>query len=1073
LLLIDFFTKTLLKLLHMKRLLIFILVLASISSNGQIDNEFWFGAPDLTEGTQFESRRDSTIYLVFSSFSNETEIEILQPANLSFEPLIVNLPPNSTERVNLGEFLSLIETKPANQVLNTGLLIRANEPITAYYEVGGANNTDIFALKGKNSLGTEFRTPFQTEFQNNQTLSGNSYIPPPRAGFIVMATRDTTVVEITPSIDILGHTAGIPFTVQLDRGQTYYCEAIDNAPESKPGGTLIVSNKEITVTVKDDMIDVEPSGDGGADVIGDQLIASAFLGTDHVAIRGDLVGQHERVVICATVDGTVVNIEDIADPIELNAGDQYLYELVEDAAFITSTENIAVFQVSGQGDQIAGAAIPTLGCTGSNRVGFVRGGPRPFFLNITIRAGAEDQFELNGDPNLVPASAFTEVPGSAGEYVFARIEFSQADIPVGEAHVLTNFSEELFHLATMNGNQASCNYGYFSAFAYLNIGTSAEVCLNDSLILDAGPGKTSYEWNTGEETQSIIVTEPGTYYVDVFSGSDCFASDTVDVFYYEPPVDIGPNDTICDGTSTTLSVDGNYLFNWNTGANTNSIETDTAGIYWVEVTDFQGCAFRDSIQIEVSPRPETPEVFGETEYCQGETIQLTMGDFEDANYRYILPSGEITFNQNLTIDNAQPGDAGQYQGYYVVDGCETFTDTVNVVVLESPQFSLGDDISVCEDIAVVLDPGDVDGTYEWQDGSSDPTFTPAESGTYFLGISNEIGCTTTDTVEVEFRPLPPAPELNIPTSYCIGDEITIELEGNPDAVFTLSVPGIPTFIGGPDGTFVVESAELAQTGTITLSAELEGCVSETTSLDIVVHPNPDFELINDTIICEGDEILLMGPAGMDSYSWSTGETSESIFTNAPEVSLDIIDTNGCIASASTTITSQSPDADFIILPDTVFNPGTILNFNDLSQPGLFNIDSWMWNFGNGDIASVQNPDYAYEESGVFTVTLVITDEIGCQDAATSHVFSTFQFTVPDGFSPNGDGKNDEFEILGLETIDGTQVQIFNRWGGVVFESNNYKPGNFWDGDNLPDGTYFYVITLPNEEAISGDVTIVR
>jgi len=1058
--------------MHMKRALILLFVLLSLSSFGQIDNEFWFGAPDLTMGRQGESRRDSTIYLVFSSFNNPTEIEILQPANLSFEPVIVNLDPNSTDRINLGEFLSLIETKPANQVLNTGLLIRADNPITAYYEVGGANNTDIFSLKGKNSLGTEFYTPFQTEFQNNQTLGGQPYIPPPRAGFVVMATRDTTIVEITPSIDILGHPAGETFTVELERGQTYYCEAVDGTPEAKPGGTRIVSNKEITVTVKDDMIDVEPEGDGGADVIGDQLIAGEFLGTDHVAIRGDLIGQHERVVICATVDGTEVTIQDVPDPILLDAGEQFMYELIEEAAFITSNENIAVFQVSGQGDQIAGAAIPTLGCTGSNQIGFVRGGPRPFFLNITIRAGAEDQFELNGDPSLVPASAFSEVPGSDGEYVFARIEFSQAQIPVGQAHVLTNFSDELFHLATMNGNQASCNYGYFSAFAYLNIGSSAEVCLNDSLVLDAGPGKTSYQWSTGEETQSIVVDEPGTYYVDVFSGTDCFASDTVVVFYYEPPIDLGPNDTICDGTSTILTIEGNYLFNWNDGSINDSLVVDTAGIYWVEVSDFQGCSYRDSIQIDVSPRPETPEVFGETQYCQGETIALSMGDFEDANYRYILPSGQLTFNQNLIIENAQLSDAGLYQGYYVVDGCETFTDSVVISVLESPQFTLGDDISVCEDSVVVLDPGDVDGNYEWQDGSSDQTFTPTSTGTYFLSISNEIGCTTTDSVDVELRPLPGNPEITGNTEYCFGDDLLLQTspqEGvnfiwtNPDGV---EEPG--------DEIFEINGAELDDSGTYTVLAILDGCESaETGVVDVIVNPNPDFELINDTIICEGDEVLLIGPAGMDTYNWSTGETSESIFTNDPDVSLEVIDINGCSAEASTTITSQSPNADFVVLPDTVFTPGTILSFSDLSEPGLFNLESWMWNFGNGDISNSQNPDYAYEQSGIFTVTLIITDEIGCEDASTQHVFSTFEFTVPEGFSPNGDGINDEFVILGLETIDGTQVQIFNRWGAVVFESSNYKPGNFWDGDNLPDGTYFYIITLPNEEAISGDITIAR
>jgi gliding motility-associated-like protein len=70
------------------------------------------------------------------------------------------------------------------------------------------------------------------------------------------------------------------------------------------------------------------------------------------------------------------------------------------------------------------------------------------------------------------------------------------------------------------------------------------------------------------------------------------------------------------------------------------------------------------------------------------------------------------------------------------------------------------------------------------------------------------------------------------------------------------------------------------------------------------------------------------------------------------------------------------------------------------------------------------------------------------------------FRVPNVITPNGDGKNDDFVIAGLET--GTKLTIYNRWGAVVYASNNYN--NDWDGKNVADGVYFYVLDLPTKEA---------
>jgi gliding motility-associated-like protein len=82
-----------------------------------------------------------------------------------------------------------------------------------------------------------------------------------------------------------------------------------------------------------------------------------------------------------------------------------------------------------------------------------------------------------------------------------------------------------------------------------------------------------------------------------------------------------------------------------------------------------------------------------------------------------------------------------------------------------------------------------------------------------------------------------------------------------------------------------------------------------------------------------------------------------------------------------------------------------------------------------------------------------------------------RITVPNAFSPNGDGKNDLFKIPFITNLKENNVVVFNRWGKKVFEADNYA--NTWDGENLPSGTYFYVVSAPNFKAMQGTVSIFR
>lgn len=1058
----------------MKKLLnlfVSFLIFTSISQ-AQIDTEFWFAAPDVTAGGSGPFR-DRPIFLVISTLDQPAAVVILQPANLGFAPLLFNLPPNTTQQINLTPFFDLIETRPLNTVRTTGLLIRSSEPITAYYEVRSPNNTDIFSLKGRNANGQLFYTPFQTLWRNDNGEGGGEglYNPPPRSGFIVMATDDTTDVTITPTNDFIGHPANVPFTISLQRGETYYCEAAGFAPSSRAPGTKIESTKPITVTVKDDMIDYNDTW-GGADLAADQLIAAEFTGKRHNVVRSGLT-LNDKAFVLATEDNTQVFVDGIATPAAtLNAGEQYVYDFTADASFIEANKNVYVWQISGIGDQIAGAVIPSLECTGSNQVGFVRTSSNTFSINVTIKAGSEGNFLLNGDPTLVPANAFNPVPGSNGEYVYARIQFNTTQIPSGTTCLLQNFSTELFHLGiTQRSNGASCNFGYFSNFSYLNLGTDRQVCIGDSVRLDAGPGKTAYLWSTGDTTQRITIFQPGQYWVEVFSGADCSATDTINVGYYEPPINLGGRDTICEGTSLLLAPPGVFLYEWQDGTTGNTFLVEEAGLYWVEVTDFQGCRTRDTIIVETSPRPVTPEIAGLTEICEGDQVLLSMTpNLMGAQYRWLGPDNTIFSGQTLNLGTLTFNQSGRYYGFYIVDGCESFNDSIDIQINRSPNVYLGLNDTVCGNTPIVLtsNSGVGEFSYLWQDNSTDSVFTVTSSGIYWVQVTNELNCTRTDSVTITFTPIPNDPVIVGQSVVCEGGQISLTL--NPQL-------GVTYIWNGPNGytadgiSILITPIDSSNSGNYTVYGTLNGCESEVVVTGITVNPNPDVNLPNDFVICNDSTVTLDAGADFFNYQWSTTANTQTIEVGAGTYIVTVGTIAGCTDTDTITITSSGPNASFTSNPANTAQPGVNIAFTDQSQAGNSPLNSWLWNFGGVDNSIIQNPQYAFSNSGTYNVSLLVEDENGCQDIFSQQYLIAGSFAIPNSFTPNGDGVNDLFVIAGLEAFKDSKISIYNRWGNVIYTATDYQ--NDWAATDQSDGVYFYILELSNGETFNGDINIIR
>jgi trimeric autotransporter adhesin len=178
----------------------------------------------------------------------------------------------------------------------------------------------------------------------------------------------------------------------------------------------------------------------------------------------------------------------------------------------------------------------------------------------------------------------------------------------------------------------------------------------------------------------------------------------------------------------------------------------------------------------------------------------------------------------------------------------------------------------------------------------------------------------------------------------------------------------------------------------------------------------------------------------------------------------------------------NPIADFNLTPDEVETSNTFVNFFDNSYGAV----SYQWDFSDGGYSNLENPTHIFpdNESGYYEVFLIVTNSDGCMDTVsrTVHVKEDLIYYVPNAFSPDGDEFNNVFKPIFTSGFDlySYHLQIFNRWGELIFESLNYEEG--WDGtyhnERLLDGTYIWKIKIKNKSTdkkmeIDGHVSLLK
>ncbi len=667
-------------------------------------------------------------------------------------------------------------------------------------------------------------------------------------------------------------------------------------------------------------------------------------------------------------------------------------------------------------------------------------------------------------------------------------------------------------------------------------GLDKSMCNQDSVTIDgSAPGGQNFLWVSnpndpslvGKENQDTAWVYPvfnTEYYLTVTDNCTNSDKDTTHVSLNEAVADAGVDQLICFNESATLSANGTDGFSWlwsatppdpslsgQESSQTITISPTTTTVYSVVVTNDCGFAADDQAEVTVTPLPNA-DAGPNDAICFGQEFQLNASGGTHYQWSSIPNDPSLFTNGQDTLPSpvVNPPTQEPYKYYVQVwDQC-TNNDSMTLQVDPVPNLSVSADndilcfggsttISVVGDAIYTWTAAPADPTLSGQENNQTITVSPVVSTIYTLvGVVSGFNCPATITQTIEVKPeLMPTFEIQ-ENEVCQGKNFSIMYTGNAatSANYTWDFDGATVVNGSGGGPYDL-SWDTEGPKTITLTVEEDGCFSEPGTMSLNVLRSPVADFLGDVL--EGCAPLTVDFSNSSTnisdsdvvYAWDfgNGEVSNqadpgSQIYSTPgfyTVTLTVINNQKC--SSTFTLTdyvkaNEVPEADFEPVPPETVLEQPMIDFtnNSASNESLV----YDWNFGDGNSSSEQSPSHAYGAVGTYLVKLLITTPNGCENEIEKEVIIHPDFAVhaPSAFSPNDDGLNDVFEVYGVG-ISEYLLQIFDRWGGLIYESKNLE--DQWDGKTngelVPGGTYVYTINyrsmLNKDFTKKGTVTVTR
>ena len=285
--------------------------------------------------------------------------------------------------------------------------------------------------------------------------------------------------------------------------------------------------------------------------------------------------------------------------------------------------------------------------------------------------------------------------------------------------------------------------------------------------------------------------------------------------------------------------------------------------------------------------------------------------------------------------------------------------------------------------------------------------------------------------------------------WCAGEQARIALEGitGGTAPFNTvwSTDG-GTVIGSQQAFFVPVVA--ATDFTVVVTDACAATASATVSASVAVHGPLVLEHTPDTVACSGGEVLLAawasGGAGGYTIRWNGSVSIDGNLPVAPFeptiYSVSATDACGVSILSSVLVSSEVPTTSIA----ASMQGDDQWSFTAVSFPAAMD---HVWEFGNGETSSDRNPQHPYRDFQPHVVHLTITTANGCSATDTVHIAPAAHVYFPNAFTPNGDGLNDVFGVVGAG-ITALELNVFDRWGAMVFSTDSITAG--WNG-RLPGG----------------------
>ena len=602
-----------------------------------------------------------------------------------------------------------------------------------------------------------------------------------------------------------------------------------------------------------------------------------------------------------------------------------------------------------------------------------------------------------------------------------------------------------------------------------------------NISFSGGVGSYTYQWNNGSTNEDLINVSSGSYVVWVTDSNNCKQEFSFQLNQPDPlEVSVlslsnynGYNVRCNHSQDGEINLfasggSGSISYFYNNVSSASYLDSLSAGVYTFYVFDQNGCT--DSIEVILN---EPPALF--------------FSNQNTSNYNGYQVSCNGFYNGEIDLETV--GGVGQSYQYYWSNGINTedqyglSAGNYQVTVQDSNGCTLSQSFTLNEPDSILIfggistnyngfaischgsSDGAIDitaaggvGSYSflWSNGIPLEDVDSIPAGNYNVLITDANNCTASATYL-----------LNSPDSISVQENIQhILCNGFHDGSVSLVVNGgvPPMLYSWSDGSSSDQVHNLS-VGQVSVNlTDQNNCM--TSKSFIISESNPiliEGELNH--ISCYGyhdGQINLEVNGGLPQYfyTWSNGmNTSNLMQLNAGVYTVTVTDQNNC--SASDTFYLTEPDSLTINLI-----PFTHANGHYLSSP--FSHDGQItciagggtlpYNFlwSNGSITQNQNN----LSSGIYH--LEIMDDHGCKKSSTITIDAPSILDMPTGISPNGDGKNDRFVVRGLESYPLNSIYIYNRWGNLVFNRENYL--NDWSGTNdsgetLPDGTYFVILEI--------------